>query len=91
MKHRLLQAAALGVGLIQLCGCAGSPSADTKYYSDGSPINPNERERRKEEFQRRKEECQRLYQLLGDRSLTTQQIEAIRVSMNSHFCAGLVP
>jgi hypothetical protein len=42
-------------------------------------------------FRRRKEECQRLYKLLGDRSLTPQQIEAIRVSMNAHFCAGLVP
>jgi hypothetical protein len=28
---------------------------------------------------------------LGDRTLTPQQVEAIRVSMNAHFCAGLVP
>jgi ribosomal protein L16/L10AE len=37
------------------------------------------------------DECKRLYQMLGDRSLTPQQIEAARVSMNVHFCAGVVP
>jgi hypothetical protein len=35
--------------------------------------------------------CRRLYGLLGDRSLTAQQVEAIRVSMNMHSCGGIVP
>ena len=32
-------------------------------------------------------ECQRLYAMLGDRTLTPMQIEAVRVTMNTNFCA----
>jgi hypothetical protein len=75
-------------------GCSALSQQQSSCYesndthADCSPVTPQEKTERAE---RRKAECYRLYKLLGDRSLTAQQIEAIRVSMNAHFCAGLVP
>jgi hypothetical protein len=66
-----------------------APGYETStMHADGSPVTAEEKA---EALSRHKSECQRLYGMLGDRSLTAQQIEAIRVSMNAKLCAGLVP
>ena len=69
--------------------CIKPPGCESySNHADGSPVTAEEHT---DMNRRKKEQCQRLYQLLGDRTLTPQQVEAIRVSMNAHFCAGLVP
>jgi hypothetical protein len=79
-----------GVVMSILCGCASKPPGYESYsnHADGSPVTAEEHT---DMNRRKEEECQRLYQFLGDRTLTPQQVEAIRVSMNAHFCARLVP
>jgi hypothetical protein len=71
-------------------GCWLSGCADPQVIA-GVPTPPPDAEAQKIALAARRAECQRLYNLLGDRSLTSQQVEAIRVSMNARFCAGLAP
>jgi hypothetical protein len=69
----------------------GDNVRSTTSPADRSAAAPRTQAEKDAIDRRRKAECLRLYAMLGDRSLTPQQVEAIRVSMNAHLCAGLAP
>ena len=72
------------------CHAAGYESSDC--HADGTPVTEAERAEttRRADVARQTNiaECQRLYTMLGDRTLTPMQIEAVRVSMNARRCSA---
>jgi len=69
-----------------LCGCltTSPPGYETsEFHADGRPVTPEEKAERQ---RRHTQECRRLYLLLGDRTLTPAQIDAVRVARNANFC-----
>jgi hypothetical protein len=70
--------AVLALPVLTLVGCtAVGPGND----ADGASVTA--------EDQKRSDQCERMERLLGDRTLTPQQIEAVRARMNTNGC--LVP
>jgi hypothetical protein len=70
--------------------CYGADYESSTCHADGTPVTEVDRaetmRRADEARQTNIAECQRLYTMLGDRTLTPMQIEAIRVSMNTRRC-----
>jgi hypothetical protein len=79
MAFFLRRVAVVAVPTLALMGCMatgpGNEAADAASAED----------------QNRMAQCQRMERLLGDRTLTRQQIEAVRARMNTNGCSGLVP
>jgi hypothetical protein len=75
--------AALALPLLTLVGCTavGPGNEASEVHSDGAPVTA--------EDQKRLAQCERMETLLGDRTLTSQQIEAVRARMKTNGC--LVP
>ena len=75
--------AVLALPVLTLVGCAavGPGNETSEVRADGTPVTA--------EDQKRAAQCERMERLLGDRTLTPQQIEAVRARMNTNGC--LVP
>jgi hypothetical protein len=77
--------ALLIVATCPLSGClTAAPGYETTdFHANGTPVASEEKA---EQQRRHQQECRRLYLLLGDRSLTPAQIDAVRVARNANFC-----
>jgi hypothetical protein len=75
--------AVLALPVLTLVGCTavGPGNEASEVHADGAPVTA--------EDQKRSAQCERMERLLGDRTLTPQQIEAVRARMNTNGC--LVP
>jgi hypothetical protein len=75
--------AVLALPVLTLVGCTavGPGNETSEVRADGTPVTA--------EDQKRAAQCERMERLLGDRTLTPQQIEAVRARMNTNGC--LVP
>jgi hypothetical protein len=70
--------AVLALPVLTLVGCTAMGPGNE---ADGASVTA--------EDQKRVAQCERMERLLGDRTLTPQQIEAVRARMNTNGC--LVP
>jgi type IV pilus biogenesis protein CpaD/CtpE len=76
--------------IVWLAFCAAGCSTSTpETYSDGSPVPTVNRQAI--EYQRRQDNCRHLFAMLGDRSLTAQQRDEIRATMDAKFCTDVLP
>jgi hypothetical protein len=70
--------------------CYGADYESDICHADGTPVTEADRAEAKRRADVAQQvtiaECQRLYTMLGDRTLTPMQVEAIRVSMNTRHC-----
>jgi hypothetical protein len=72
--------AVLALPVLALVGCTtvGPGNEASEVRADGAPVTA--------EDQKRLAQCERMERLLGDRTLTPQQIEAVRARMNTNGC-----
>ena len=72
--------AVLALPVLTLVGCTavGPGNETSEVRADGTPVTA--------EDQKRAAQCERMERLLGDRTLTPQQIEAVRARMNTNGC-----
>jgi hypothetical protein len=72
--------AVLALPVLTLVGCTAVGPGNEAYevHADGAPATA--------EDQKRVAQCERMERLLGDRTLTSQQIEAVRARMKTNGC-----
>jgi hypothetical protein len=72
--------AVLALPVLTLVGCTaiGPGNEGSEVRADGTPVTADD--------QKRLAQCERMERLLGDRTLTPQQIEAVRARMNTNGC-----
>jgi hypothetical protein len=72
--------AVLALPVLTLVGCTalGPGNESSEVRADGTPVTADD--------QKRLAQCERMERLLGDRTLTPQQIEAVRARMNTNGC-----
>jgi hypothetical protein len=72
--------AVLALPVLTLVGCTamGPGNEASEVRADGTPVTADD--------QKRLAQCERMEHLLGDRTLTPQQIEAVRARMSTNGC-----